>query len=185
MRDIPCFQGGLRRGRCTNFEVNQTNLNRVILPQFRQFRQVTWDLTSADVRLTSDLTWQLSVDFHPIVNVIMVSVLYTIRVLPLTLWDIRKRWNSSLSVSYSTSYSTNPSFLKIKRGMFSCFFEKKIKNGCRHHFSKKKMSVTVRGTALRRTCGVWWIFRTCGCEGRHPWTDLSWRESWNFFIMNR
>ncbi len=32
MRDIPCFRGGLRRGRCTKFEVNQTNLKRVILP---------------------------------------------------------------------------------------------------------------------------------------------------------
>ena len=29
------------------------------------------------------------VDHHPIVNVIMVSVLYTLHVLPLTLWDRR------------------------------------------------------------------------------------------------
>jgi hypothetical protein len=28
-------------------------------PQLRQLRQVTWGLTSADVRLTSGLTWQL------------------------------------------------------------------------------------------------------------------------------
>ena len=35
------------------------------------------------------------VDHHPIISVIMVSVLYTLRVIPLTLWDRRKRWNSS------------------------------------------------------------------------------------------
>ena len=29
---IPCFRWGLRGGRYTKFEVNQTNLNRVILP---------------------------------------------------------------------------------------------------------------------------------------------------------
>ena len=32
MCDIPCFRGSLRGGRCTKFEVNQTNLERVILP---------------------------------------------------------------------------------------------------------------------------------------------------------
>ena len=31
-----------------------------------------------------------TVDHHPIVTVIMVSVLYTLRVLPLTLWDRTK-----------------------------------------------------------------------------------------------
>ena len=43
------------------------------------------------------------VDHHPIVNVIMVSLLYTLFVLPLTLWDRRKRLNSSLTTSCNTS----------------------------------------------------------------------------------
>jgi hypothetical protein len=32
MRDITCFRGGLRGERCKKFEVNQTDLKRVILP---------------------------------------------------------------------------------------------------------------------------------------------------------
>ena len=48
IRDIPCFRGGLRGGRCTKFEVNQTNLNRVILDSVSSSVSgchVTWGLT--------------------------------------------------------------------------------------------------------------------------------------------
>ena len=51
MRDIPCFRGVFRGGRCTKFEVNQTNLKRVMLPTVSSTS--SGDL-SPDVSLTSD-----------------------------------------------------------------------------------------------------------------------------------
>jgi len=54
IRDIPCFRGVLRDGRCTKFEVNQTNLKRVILPTVSSASsgdlRPDVSLTSADVR---------------------------------------------------------------------------------------------------------------------------------------
>ncbi len=54
MCDIPCFRGGLTGGRCTKFEVNQTNLKRVILPASSSASsgdlRTDVSLTSADVR---------------------------------------------------------------------------------------------------------------------------------------
>jgi hypothetical protein len=41
MRDIPCFRGGLRGGRCTEIGGNQTNVSELYFPQLRQLRQVT------------------------------------------------------------------------------------------------------------------------------------------------
>jgi hypothetical protein len=54
MRDVPCFQGDLRGGRCTKVQVNQTNLKRVIFSTASSASSGVLrhdvSLTSADVR---------------------------------------------------------------------------------------------------------------------------------------
>ena len=60
VRDIPCFQGACEEEGAQNLKRIKQILSELYFPQLRQLRQVTWGLTSADVRLTSDLTWQVS-----------------------------------------------------------------------------------------------------------------------------
>ncbi len=58
MCDLPCFRRACEGSQ--NLKWIKQILSELYLPQFRQLRQMTWGLTSADVRLTSGLTWQLS-----------------------------------------------------------------------------------------------------------------------------
>jgi hypothetical protein len=60
VRDIPFFIKPCEEEGAQNLKRIKQILSELYFPQLRQLRQVTWGLTSADVRLTSGLTWQLS-----------------------------------------------------------------------------------------------------------------------------
>jgi hypothetical protein len=79
MRDITCFRGGLREERCTKFEVNQTDLKRVILPT--DSSTSSGDLRS-DVSLMSgdvrpDMTTKLLVGYSSTKTFLYLSNPYT------------------------------------------------------------------------------------------------------------
>ncbi len=59
VRDIPFFRGPYEEEGAQNLKRIKQIWGELYFPQLRQLRQVTWGLTSADVRLTSGLTWQL------------------------------------------------------------------------------------------------------------------------------
>ncbi len=59
VRDIPLFRGPCEEDGAQNLKRIKQIWVELYFPQLRQLRQVTWGLTSADVRLTSGLTWQL------------------------------------------------------------------------------------------------------------------------------
>jgi hypothetical protein len=61
--DIPFFRGSRDEEGAQNLkrikQILRLALSELYFPQLRQLRQVTWGLTSVDVRLMSGLTWQL------------------------------------------------------------------------------------------------------------------------------
>jgi hypothetical protein len=59
MCDIPCFRGAWNEEGAQNLKWIKQILSELYFPQLHQIRQMTWVLTSVDVRLTSGLTWQL------------------------------------------------------------------------------------------------------------------------------
>ena len=61
VRDIPFFRGSCEEEGTQNLKRIKQIWGELHFPQLRQLRQVTWGLTSADVRLTSGLTWQLRI----------------------------------------------------------------------------------------------------------------------------
>ncbi len=48
----PCFRGACEKEGVQNLKWIKQILNELYFPQFRQFRQMTWGLTSGDVRIT-------------------------------------------------------------------------------------------------------------------------------------
>ncbi len=71
MRDVSCFHGGLRGGRCTKVQVNQTNLKRVIFSAASSASsgglRHDVNLTSTDVRpdVTVPVKPPFITPFHP------------------------------------------------------------------------------------------------------------------------
>jgi len=57
--DILCFEGAWEEEGAQNLKWIKQILSELYFPQLRQFRQVTWGLTSVWRQLTSGLTWQL------------------------------------------------------------------------------------------------------------------------------
>ncbi len=55
MCDIPCFRGDCEEEGTQNLKWIKQILNELYFPHLRQLRQMTWGLTSTDVRLTSQV----------------------------------------------------------------------------------------------------------------------------------
>ncbi len=99
MSDIPYFRRDCEEEGAQNLKWINQILSELYFPHLRQLRQMTWGLTSTDVRPTSGLTWQLRV--RGISTEMIAQRIYlkfpstTSRKRLLRKWLLRKDWDLS------------------------------------------------------------------------------------------